>query len=93
MNEEFMEFDSYLEFYKSNNIVEQKPKPHGSRQDNFIDSPGDFESPGDLSEEQEPLFVEDRTNNFRLRYAIQYEVISYTFYLIFYYVSTVVKLN
>lgn len=81
MNEdnESVEFDSYLEFYKSNDIVEQKPKPHGSRQGNHIDRIGDFKSPEDLSEEQEPLFVEDRTNNFRLRYTIQYEVISLNF--------------
>lgn len=30
-------------------------------------------------EEKEPLFVEDRTHNFRLNHAIQYKVIIYIF--------------
>lgn len=32
-----------------------------------------------LKEEKEPLFVEDRTHNFRLNHAIQYKVITYNF--------------
>lgn len=32
-----------------------------------------------LKEEKEPLFVEDRTHNFRLNHAIQYKVITYIF--------------
>lgn len=32
-----------------------------------------------LKEEKEPLFVEDRTHNFKLNHAIQYKVIIYNF--------------
>lgn len=71
-NNEIKNFDSKMKFDKPRDAIQPKQNfvPYdGSQEDNK------FQNYSEPYEEKEPLFVEDRTDNFQLSQAIQYDVI------------------